>query len=170
MLSEKIAESSQENGHKRSGTSNDFKELPLIGDNDQYGSVSELSDQEIVDRESHKSSSFKDDLSSIESEEKVKSEVHLENEEKKANTGEDYKCKVNYEDYQIGFNHVEKEEHIPSSEKLEEVEWQLPLVCEDRNDVLSKILNGYLNVDVPSQLKLVRIFTSSTFTGKFLIG
>ena len=35
-------------------------------------------------------------------------------------------------------------------------------------EMKGKILDGQIDMEIPSQFKLVRIFTSSTFTGKFM--
>ena len=41
---------------------------------------------------------------------------------------------------------------------------------EDIEVILKKIIDGNINVKIPSQVRLVRIFTSSTFTGMLLLG
>ena len=39
----------------------------------------------------------------------------------------------------------------------------------DKEKISSLILSGDMNIEIPLQIKLVRIFTSSTFTGKFSV-
>ncbi len=34
-------------------------------------------------------------------------------------------------------------------------------------DMVGSIINGNIDIEVPSQIRLVRIFTSSTFTGRY---
>ena len=49
--------------------------------------------------------------------------------------------------------------------KLEKFELQIKEEEKDKTNINISILNGQVNIEIPSQVKLVRIFTSSTFTG-----
>ena len=52
--------------------------------------------------------------------------------------------------------------------ELEKFELQIKNEEESKKDIYIAILNGEMNIEIPSQVQLVRIFTSSTFTGSYL--
>ena len=59
----------------------------------------------------------------------------------------------------------DKEDEKPEDEESEEPETQEELVVLERDDVIKAVVRGQINVKYPLTQKLVRIFTSSTFTG-----
>ena len=63
----------------------------------------------------------------------------------------------------------EKDDGGASKDELERFELQIKPEEEDKESIKLAILNGQMNIEIPSQVKLVRIFTSSTFTGNFFL-
>ena len=55
------------------------------------------------------------------------------------------------------YEELEKEEEEENDEESEVVEYS--------SDIASQLLKGVIDINIPSQAHIVRIFTSSTFTG-----
>ena len=86
--------------------------------------------------------------------------VELEGDNKNNGKNEEYVGEPIEVEGGVGFFYYDKE-----NEEDKDTKWLEAM--QYGNDVIEKIIKGNVDIEIPSQVKLVRIFTSSTFTGNF---
>ena len=88
--------------------------------------------------------------------------VELEGDNRNEGENEEYVGEPIEVEGGVGFFYYDKE-----AEEDKDMKWLEAM--QNGNDVIEKIIKGNVDIEIPSQVKLVRIFTSSTFTGRLFL-